>query len=137
MLSITTKGLYYHLVHQAEIRATLLNMHIGQHIQHLVVIIGGELFHGRNTLGCFADGLHHLIAFLPLFQQDRYQLWWMLHITIHSNNSISISMIQTTGKSQLMTGVSGQKNRLYSFILLFQRTKNFPASILGAIIYKH
>ena len=124
------------MIHEPEVRTARLDRNLGNDIEQFVVSGGGQFLEPGGILGGFADGLDDVIALIPVIQKRRDQRWRVLHVAIHRDDSIAVSVIQTAGKRQLMAGVLGQENRLDMAVLLFELKQDFLAVIGRAIVYE-
>ena len=122
-------------IHETEIRAAGDHRGIGNRIDHRVVSGGGDLLHRPRVLGGGTDGLHDVIAFLPLLNEHGDQCRRMLHVAVHGDHRVAHRKVHAAGDGDLVAKVSGKCQRPHMGITLGQLVDQFIGPVLGAIIH--
>jgi hypothetical protein len=87
---------------QAKVGRPNRNLDWRKPILNLVEDIGGPLFSRVNSSVIGPDRLHDIVPLIKFFQQLRDNFRRMLHIAVHQDGSVPITMIQARNQRHLM-----------------------------------
>ena len=135
-LAIAAKFQHDLAIHEAKIRAALLDVDARNLVERLVVPIRRRPLQETDALRRLTDRLHDVKTFFPLGKKRRNQRGWMLHVSVHHDDSRAVRVVETARQGKLMPEVAREEDGLHACILFLQTAQDLAAAVLGTVVDK-
>ena len=116
-------------MYESEIAGIDGNFNLGNFCQEAIEYFGGDFFEPRFAFAFFAFCINNFEPLQRFVIDVGNQLWWVLSIAIHDDNSGTNGMLNTSGDGDLMAEVPRKIDVLDVGVRLAESSENGGACI--------